>query len=87
MDKPHMAWGALLEALSILHMTARYTQSNHIPEEQYMIFKDTVRSVMSNEAASGAARGIASAMYDICPHGEQKSQVCKRCQEQAFAEV
>ena len=87
MAKADQAWGALVEAVSILQMTARYTQSTHVPEEQYMRFREIVKRVAEDETASGAAREIADHLYDICPHGEVKEQNCERCLNEAFSYV
>jgi hypothetical protein len=87
MGKIGFGWGAVVEAASILQMTATYTQSKNIPEEQYMGFKEIAKTVIDDESLPSGLRAVAEALYAICPHGEADSSKCEACAEEAFKYV
>ena len=84
MSKVKDAWGAIVEAVSILQMTATYTQSKNIPEEQYYRFREIVKTVAENESLPSGVRAAADSLYEICPHGESKPPNCNDCNAEAF---
>ena len=77
-------WGAIIEAASLLKMVATYTQSDTIPQEQYMRLQEIVGKVIEDKSASSAAKAVAKRLRSICPHGSPESRDCERCVVEAY---